>query len=69
MVGDLLDLGELVVVREDDRVLLLRERADLVLQLANLAGGQVAARLGARDGVVHGGEGEGHAFTRAPRAG
>ena len=33
VVGDVLDLGHLVVVREDDRVALLGERADLGLHL------------------------------------
>ena len=32
VIGDVLDLGHLVVVRQDDGVRLLRERADLALE-------------------------------------
>ena len=61
VVRDLLDLRELVVVGEDDRVLLLREGADLLLERGDLAGRQVAAGLRVRDGIVDGEGGQGHA--------
>jgi hypothetical protein len=36
VVGDVLDLGQLVVVGEDDRVALLRERANFIAERSDL---------------------------------
>ena len=53
VVGHVLDLGHLVVVREDDRVALLGERADLRLHLGDVRGGELTGD-GEREG--HGAE-------------
>ncbi len=49
IVGDVLDLGDLVVVGEDHRAALGRELANLVVQLGDLLGGQLEQRLGGRN--------------------
>ena len=49
VIGDVLDLADLVVVRQDDRVALLREGADFGLQLGDvdqLEGGDRHERIG-----------------------
>ena len=46
VVGDVLDLRQLVVVREDDRVSLRRQSADLVRQPLDLAGESSASGVG-----------------------
>ena len=40
VVGDVLDLGQLVVVGEDHRVALGGERADLVAEIASISSGE-----------------------------
>ena len=59
-VGQPLDLGQLVVVGQDDRVLLPLQLADLGLDLAHLLGGEVGAGDGVRDRVVDGDDGQAH---------
>jgi len=46
MVGDVLDLGQLVVVSEDDRVSLRGQRADLVRKPLYLGPRQIGERVG-----------------------
>ena len=71
VVGDVLDLGELVVVGEDDRVALAGERAHLVLQRAGRPRGRAAAArvgLGAMGRFTAAAPGEGRGRVRGRSA-
>ena len=63
VVGDLLDLRQLVVVGEDHRVLLAGERPDLLLERADVLRGKIAAGGGVRHRIVHRDDGEAHGWS------